>query len=178
MLPPELGKLDQLRSLRLQQNPLRDPPLSLIKVLALLSRLQTTSIEAADGIMAINLSSFLRIHGGEAFPDDPSCGLYLCASCGELDFRTEDAHSRLRHRRIMELPRFMQCREWLRGELQEQAKCTACDPDGYGMYRLGERTACGCQMHWDCRKNFTIHERRIGGWESDDEGGGEDSDAS
>ena len=38
----------------------------------------------------------------------------------------------------------------------------------YGIYKLGNDIACGCQMHWDCRKNFTMRERNIAGWDQDE----------
>jgi hypothetical protein len=168
-LPSEMGKMDQLRSLRLLPNPLAHPPLSFLNVLTLMARLQSTiTSEAADGIATVHLRTYLRLLGDNKCPRGSTEDLYLCAACGELDLREEDLQGRIQQRRIMELPRFSHFREWIRSELQELSQCSSCDPHTYGIYRLGQDTACGCQMHWDCRKNFTMRERNIAGWDEDE----------
>jgi hypothetical protein len=168
-LPFEMGKMDRLRSLRLLPNPLTQPPLSFLNILTLMARLQSTlTAEVADGIATVNLTTYFRYLGDHKCPPDSTEALYLCAACGELDIREEDARGRIQQRTIMELPRFAHFREWIRSELQELSQCHSCEPDSYGIYKLGEDTSCGCQMHWDCRKNFTMRERNVAGWDSDE----------
>lgn len=149
--------MGQLDILSLLPNPLRQPPVSFHNLLSLMALLETSLTgETATEIATRNLTCYIGIQAGHRLPANSTEELHLCVACGELDLREEDAQGRIHPRVIMKLPRFSHFREWVRSELQESAKCGFCDPAIYGIYKLGDTVSCGCQMHWDCRKSFTI----------------------